>query len=88
MTGPTINPIGPKTEIPPSTANRIIKGWSVFPLLMRYGPRRLSISPTAKTPQMRRPVAGRYAPLKIRYTTAGTKTIVVPTLGINAIIVI
>src|SRR3989344_6555617 len=81
--GPTKTPTGPKSEIPPNTEKRI-KRWEIFVrLLIKRGPKKLSIIPTTTTDQTRRPIAEGIAPVKKRKRIAGTETKAVPTVGIR-----
>ena len=55
-----------------------------MPRLINFGPKKLSIKPTASMPQSNRPKAENNFPLKKSRAMAGSKTSEVPRLGIRA----
>lgn len=57
ITGPKINPSGPKNDKPPNTEKSIMSGWTFVFALNKYGPKKLSIVPTKSIPQIESPIA-------------------------------
>ena len=86
--GPTKIPIGPNSEIPPKTENKIKKGGKFILLPTINGLNKLSIIPTTATAQTKSPMASKVFPVIKRNIMAGTEIIAVPIEGTNAVIMV
>ena len=83
--GPTKIPIGPKSEIPPKTENKIKRGCSFTLLPTIIGFKILSMVPMSTIPQTASPRAPSVFPVSRRNIIAGTVTSPLPTVGTNAV---
>ena len=84
--GPIKIPIGPRSEIPPSTEKRIKNGGIFILLPTRIGFRTLSTVPTKIADHANRPIAGIICPVAKRKIIPGTVTSAVPKDGIKELI--
>src|SRR3989344_7785773 len=81
--GPIKTPTGPKSEIPPKTANKIRSGGMFILLLKKSGLRKLSTIPTIIIDQIKKPMAEAVLPIRKRKMKAGIETRAVPIIGIK-----